>query len=153
MSGNPASSCQIHTVEQWGLKYWTLEYQTHWNTKPFEVRISNVSVLEWTVIAIAIAMVPAIQKLNHWKSEQNDHHFFMLVLLRRTSFLDTLVLYFNHHYTLQFTGFMPALGSCSGFPVFCSVVLNPHIGLPPFCLDFPWQWRLLFECAARTRIP
>ena len=53
---------------------WGLEYQ-HWNTKHFEVPISNGSVLEWSLIAIAIAMIPTILKPNHWKFEQNGHHF------------------------------------------------------------------------------
>ena len=41
----------------------------------FEVWISNGSVLDWSVIAIAIAMVPTILKLNHWISEQNGEQF------------------------------------------------------------------------------
>ena len=42
-----------------------LEFPTHWNTKRFEVWISNSLVLEWLVIAKAIAM----------ESEQNGDHF------------------------------------------------------------------------------
>ena len=42
----------------------------HWNTKHFEFRISNGLVLEWSVMAIAKAMVPTILKPNQWKSEQ-----------------------------------------------------------------------------------
>ena len=41
---------------------WGLEYQTHWNTKHFEVQISNGLVLKWSVIEIAIAMVMTISK-------------------------------------------------------------------------------------------
>ena len=33
--------------------------------------IQNVLKLEWSVIAIAKAMVPTIVKPNHWKSKQN----------------------------------------------------------------------------------
>ena len=40
----------------------------HGNTEHFEVQISNSSVLEWSVQAIA--MVPTIPKPNHWQSEQ-----------------------------------------------------------------------------------
>ena len=58
---------------QWGLEYRTFEYQIHWNTERFEVRISNGSVLEWSVIAIAMA--PTFLKLNNWKLEQNGSHF------------------------------------------------------------------------------
>ena len=42
-----------------------------WNTKSFEVRISNGFVLEWSVIA----MVPTIFKPNHWKSKQYGCQF------------------------------------------------------------------------------
>ena len=47
----------------------------HWNTECFEVWISNGLVLEWSVIAIAISMVPTIPKLNHWKSQQKKATF------------------------------------------------------------------------------
>ena len=43
------------------------------NTERFEVRIG--SVLEWLLIVKAVAMVPTIQKPNHWKSEQNGGLF------------------------------------------------------------------------------
>ena len=43
----------------------------HWNTERFEVQISDGSVLECSVTAIAIAMVPTILKPNHWKSEKD----------------------------------------------------------------------------------
>ena len=42
----------------------------YWNIERFEVPISNGSVLEWSVIAITIAMVTTILKPNHWKSQQ-----------------------------------------------------------------------------------
>ena len=42
----------------------------HWNTESFEVWISNGSVLEWLVIAIALAMVLTIPKPNYRKSAQ-----------------------------------------------------------------------------------
>ena len=52
-----------------------MKYSQDLNTQHFEVQITNGSVLERSVLAIAIAMVPAILKLNHWKSEQNEGHF------------------------------------------------------------------------------
>ena len=60
---------------QRGLEFLTLEYRTHWNTQHFEVLISNGSVLEWSAITIAIALVLAIRKPNHWKSGINGGHF------------------------------------------------------------------------------
>ena len=66
---------QIMIQIQWGLEYRTLEYQTHWNTECFEVQISNGLVLEWSVIAKHIAMVPTIPKPNRRKSKQNGVHF------------------------------------------------------------------------------
>ena len=36
---------------------------------------ASTPVLEWSVIAIANAMIPTILKLNHWKFEQNGAHF------------------------------------------------------------------------------
>ena len=60
--------------KQWRLEYGTLEYRTHGNTKSYEVRISNGSVLEWSVIAIVIAMVSP----NNWKSKQNGGHFALI---------------------------------------------------------------------------
>ena len=45
--------------QQWALVYRTLESQTHWNTESFEVWISNGSILEWLVIALAM-VVPTI---------------------------------------------------------------------------------------------
>ena len=47
-----------------------LEEDYSGNTKHFEVGISNDSVLEWLVIATAIAMVLIIPKPNHWKSKK-----------------------------------------------------------------------------------
>ena len=41
----------------------------HWNMKRFEVWSYSGSVLEWSVVAMAIAKVPTILKPNHWKSE------------------------------------------------------------------------------------
>ena len=60
---------------QWGLEYQILEYRTHWNSKHFKVWISKSSVLEWSVIAIAIAMVPTIPEPNQWKSKVDSSHF------------------------------------------------------------------------------
>ena len=69
-------------ILQWGLEYQKLEYQTHWNTDHFEVRISNGSVLEFSDIAIAKAMVPTMLNPNHWKSSKmaailfkTEHHW------------------------------------------------------------------------------
>ena len=42
-------------------------------TESFKVWISNGSILEWLVIAIA--MVPTIPNPNNWKSKQNGGHF------------------------------------------------------------------------------
>ena len=50
----------------------------HWSTERFEVQISNGSVLEWSIMAIAVTMVPTIRKPNHWKSEQNCGHFVLI---------------------------------------------------------------------------
>ena len=63
---------------RWVILQWGLEYWTHWNTKRFEALISNGSVLEWLVIAIASAIVKTIQKTNHWKSKQNGGHFVLI---------------------------------------------------------------------------
>ena len=38
----------------------------HWNSKLFDVQISKSLVLEWSVITIAIALVPTIPKPNYW---------------------------------------------------------------------------------------
>ena len=65
----------LHILHHCASKY-SVGLNTHsWNTKHFEVRISSGSILEWSVIAIAIAMVLNIPKQNHWKSEQNSSHF------------------------------------------------------------------------------
>ena len=37
---------------------WGLEYQTHWNTEHFEIRILNGLVLEWSVKAIVVLTAP-----------------------------------------------------------------------------------------------
>ena len=47
----------------------------HWNTKCFDVKISNGLVLETSIIAKAIAMVPTTPKPKHCKSKQNGCHF------------------------------------------------------------------------------
>ena len=50
----------------------------HMEYQHFEARISNGSVLEWSVIAIAIAMALTILEPNHGKSEQNGCHFVLI---------------------------------------------------------------------------
>ena len=53
---------------------WGLEYQTHRNTKCFEVRISDGSVLEWSVKTIAIAMDPTNLKINHTTTSDGNSY-------------------------------------------------------------------------------
>ena len=45
------------------------------NTEPFEVWISNGSILDGSVMAITISMLQTFLKPNHWKSEQNGGPF------------------------------------------------------------------------------
>ena len=56
-------------------KQWGLEDRFHWNTDWFKVGISKGLVLEWSVVAIAITMIPTNLKLNHPKSKQRGCHF------------------------------------------------------------------------------
>ena len=58
----------VHKIDQWPQYSGGLNIE-HWNTKHFKVWIFHGLVLEWSVIAIAMA--PTILKLNHWKSKQN----------------------------------------------------------------------------------
>ena len=50
---------------------WGLEYQAHWNTERFGVRICNGSVF----IRLVMVIVLTTPKPNYWKSEQIGHLF------------------------------------------------------------------------------
>ena len=52
----------LHILHHCASKYSVGLNTQHWNTEHFEVRISSGSILEWSVIAIAISYGPEHSK-------------------------------------------------------------------------------------------